>query len=125
MALQEIKLSTIAAAFFTILAATTYLQVKYWRNSITLFEHALEVTQNNYIAHHKLGEALKLQHNTVAAVKQYTEALRINPDFFATHLNLGIILRDEGKLNEAIGHFSKALRLKPDRAEPHFELGIH
>jgi len=121
---REIKLAAIAAAFFTIFAATTYLQVEYWRNSITLFEHALDVTYNNHIAHHKLGEALKLQNKTEAAAKHYSEALRIKPDFFATHLNIGILLRDEGKLNEAIDYFSRALRLKPDRAEPHFELGI-
>ncbi len=121
---REIKLATIAATLFAILAATTYLQVGYWRNSITLFEHALDVTYNNPIAHHKLGEALKLQNKTVAAAKHYSEALRIKPDIFLTHLNLGIILRDEGKLNEAIDYFSRALRLKPDRAEPHYELGI-
>ena len=121
---RGIKLATLTAALFAIFAATTYLQVGYWKNSITLFEHTLDVTSNNYIAHHKLGEALKLQNNTVAAAKHYSEALRINPDFFATHLNLGIILRDEGKLNEAIDYFSRALRLKPGRSEPHFELGV-
>ena len=122
--LREIKLATIATAFFAILASTTYLQVGYWRNSITLFEHVLDITTNNHIAHHKLGEALKLQNKTVAAAKHYSEALRIQPDFFAAHLNLGIILRDENWLNEAIDCFSKALRLKPDRAEPYFELGL-
>ena len=121
---REIKLGTLAAALFAILAVTTYSQVGYWRNSITLFEHALDVTNNNYIVQHKLGEALKLQNKTVAAAKHYSEALQIKPDFFPTRLNLGIILRDEGKLNEAIDCFSSALRLKPDRAEPHYELGI-
>lgn len=121
---KEIKLAAIAAAVFAILSAITYLQVGYWRNSITLFKHALDITYNNHIAHHKLGEALQLQNKTVAAAKHYSEALRIKPDFFETHLNLGIILRDEGKLNESIDYFSKALRLKSDRVEPYFELGI-
>ena len=121
---REIKLATMAVALFAILSAITYFQIGYWRNSITLFEHTLDVTYNNHIAHHKLGEALKLQNKTVAAAKQYSEALRIKPDFFATHLNLGIILRDEGKLNEAIDYFNRALRLKPDRAELHYELGV-
>jgi len=121
---RKIKLATIAVAFFAVLMATSCLQVGYWKNSITLFKHTLDVTYNNHIAHHKIGEALKLQNKTVAAAKHYSEALRIKPDFFATHLNLGIILRDEGKLNEAIYYFTRALRLKPDRAEPYYELGI-
>ena len=121
---RKIKLATIAVALLAILMATTYLQVGYWRNSITLFKHTLDVTYNNHIAHHKLGEALAVQGKTAAAARHYTEALRIKPDFFATHLNLGIILRDEGKLNEAIGHISKAISQKPDYAEAHNELGI-
>lgn len=121
---RKIKLATIAVALFAVLMATSCLQVGYWKNSITLFKHTLDVTYNNHIAHHKIGEALKLQNKTVAAAKHYSEALRIKPDFFATHLNLGIILRDEGKLNEAIYYFTRALRLKPDRAEPYYELGI-
>ena len=121
---REIKLATIAVSLFAVLMATSSLQVGYWKNSITLFKHALDVTYNNHIAHHKLGEALKLQNKTVAAAKQYSEALRIKPDLFATHLNWGIILRDEGKLNEALDHFSRALHLKPNRAEAYYELGI-
>ena len=121
---REIKLATIAVSLFAVLMATSSLQVGYWKNSITLFKHALDVTYNNHIAHHKLGEALNLQNKTVAAAKQYSEALRIKPDLFATHLNLGIILRDEGKLNEALDHFSRALHLKPNRAEAYYELGI-
>jgi tetratricopeptide (TPR) repeat protein len=121
---REIKLATIIVALLAILMATTYLQVGYWKNSITLFKHALDVTYNNHIAHHKLGEALAVQGKTAAAARHYTEALRIKPDFFATHLNLGIILRSEGKLNEAIGHISKVISQKPDYAEAHNELGI-
>lgn len=121
---REIKLSILAAAFFATLAATTYQQVGYWRNSITLFEHALDVTTNNYIAHQKLGEALKLQNKNAAAANHYLEALRIKPDMFATQLFLGMLLRDEGELNKAINHLSKALRLKPDRSEPYYELGV-
>jgi len=121
---REIKLAIIVAALFSILAMTTYLQVEYWKNGITLFKRALDVTYNNHIAHHKFGEALKLQNKPAAAAKHYSEALRIKPDFFATHLNLGILLRDEGKLNEARDTFTRASRLKPNRAEPFYELGI-
>jgi len=118
------KLAVIAAVILANFMVTTWLQVGYWRNSITLFKRAIDVTENNYIAHHKLGEALEAEDRTAAAVRHYSEALRIKPDFFATHLNLGIILRREGKLNIAIGHFLKVLNLKPDSVEAHNEMGI-
>ncbi len=121
---REIKLATIAAALLATLMVTTYLQVGHWSNSITLFERAIDVTDNNHIAHHKLGEALEAQDKTAAAIRHYSEALRIKPDFLATHLNLGVMLRGEGKLNEAIRHLSKVLSLKHDYVEAHNELGI-
>ena len=104
--------------------ATTYLQAGYWSDSITLFEHALDVTDNNYIAHHKLGEALEAEGKTDAAIRHYSETLRIRPDFVSTYLNLGVALRGQGKFNKAIDQFSKILRLKPDYAVAHKEIGI-
>ena len=121
---REIKLAILAAALFAIFATTTYLQVGYWRNSITLFENAVDVTKNNYVAHHKLGEALAVQGEIDKAIRHYSEALRIKPDFIAPHLNLGVTLREAGKLNEAADHFSAVLCLKSDSAEAQYELGI-
>ena len=121
---REIKLATLSAALISILMATTYLQAGYWTNSITLFEHALDVADNNYIAHHKLGEALEAEGKTDAAIRHYSETLRIRPDFVSTYLNLGVALRGQGKFNKAIDQFSKVLRLKPDYAVAHKELGI-
>jgi tetratricopeptide (TPR) repeat protein len=121
---REIKLTTIAAALLATLMVTSKLQVGHWRNSITLFEHAIEITDNNHIAHQKLGEALEAQGETAEAIRHYSEALRIKPDFLASHLDLGILLRGEGNLDEAIRHLSKVISLKPDYVEAHDELGI-
>jgi len=101
----------------------TWFQVKNWQNSITLFEHALDVTVDNSIAHINLGEALAGQGKIDAAVRHYYEALRIKPNLAAPHLNLGVALKEGGKLSEAINHFSKVLGLKSDCAEVHYELG--
>src|SRR5207248_6460203 len=43
----------------TIFFITTFRQIQLWQNTITLFDHALKVTQNNYMAHHLLGGALR------------------------------------------------------------------
>jgi tetratricopeptide (TPR) repeat protein len=101
----------------------TWFQVKHWENSITLFEHTLNVTEDNSIAHINLGEALAGQGRIDAAVRHYNEALRIKPNLAAPHLNLGVALKDEGNLSGAINHFTKVLGLKSDCAEAHYELG--
>lgn len=127
--LAGLRYKRIILAIFTIFVISaimiiTWFQVSCWKNSITLFENAVDVTKNNYVAHHKLGEALAVQGETDKAIKHYSEALRIKPDFIASHLNIGVTLRETGKFNEAVDHFSSVLRLKSDSAEAYYELGI-
>ena len=49
----------------------TWLQVPHWTNTITLFEHALDVTTNNYVAHNNLGIALAREGKTAEAMNHY------------------------------------------------------
>jgi len=101
----------------------TWFQVKNWQNSITLFEHALNMTTDNSVAHINMGVALSGQGKMDEAVRHYYEALRIKPNLTAPHLNLGVALKEGGKLSEAINHFTKVLGVKSDCAEAHYELG--
>lgn len=98
-------------------------QVGYWENSITLFERAIKVTSDNYVAHNNLGIALKDQGRVDDAIEQYSEALLINPDHARAHNNLGIALKEKGKIDNAIEHFNEALRIVPDFEEAHNNLG--
>jgi len=120
---RRIGFTVTIAAILAIMMITTRLQIRYWSNSVTLFEHALEITVDNCIVHAKLGEALAEQGKIDAAVRHYHEALRIKPDFVGPLLNLGVALKEKGELNEAINYFSKVLRMKSNRADAHYELG--
>jgi len=121
---KKIVLATTATALLLIFTAATWFQNKYWTNNVALFKHSLDVTNDNDVAHQKLGEALAAQGKTDEAVRHYYEALRIKPDLVAAHLNLGAALREKGKINEAVEHFSMALRAEPDCAEAYYELGV-
>jgi Flp pilus assembly protein TadD len=106
------------------LMSTSWAQVRHWKNSITLFEHALKVTKNNYIAHNNLGAALEKQGKIEDATVHYIEALRIKPYFADPLNNLGFILLEQGRNAEAISHFSRALQVRPNFAEAHNNLGV-
>ena len=43
------------------LGAVTYRQVGYWRDNVTLWTHAIEVTQDNFLAENNLGKVLLQQ----------------------------------------------------------------
>nr|NIQ74795.1 tetratricopeptide repeat protein [Gammaproteobacteria bacterium]NIQ90679.1 tetratricopeptide repeat protein [Deltaproteobacteria bacterium] len=72
---RKIGLATTGAALLSVLMVTTWLQVRYWKNGTRLFEHTLDVTSNNYVAHYTLGNALDRKGRTDDAIKHYQEAL--------------------------------------------------
>ena len=114
--------AVVSAILLSILIVTTWFQVKHWTNSIILFKHAINVTENNSVAHYNLGVALAKQGRTTEAIDHYTEVLKINPDYVGAHNNLGVALVEQGKIDEAIAHYRETLRIKPDDVEARYNI---
>jgi tetratricopeptide (TPR) repeat protein len=115
----------LAAGAVIVLSAlmfSTWTQVKYWQNSITLFEHAIQVTDNNYLAHNNLGVALSDAGKKEEAMAHYREAIRIKPSYENAYFNLGNNLSTQGRTDEAIVCYQEALRLRPNYAKAHNNL---
>ena len=106
------------------LAAVTWLQVRCWSNSITLYAHAIQVTRNNFLAHYALGDILAGKGKFEEAISHFAEAARIRPQKATLQNGLGRILASQGKFEEAIPHLTTALQIKPYFAEAHFNIGI-
>jgi tetratricopeptide (TPR) repeat protein len=120
----KIFLRTSGVIVLLILIILSWRQVGYWKNSITLFEHTLKVTSDNYLPHNNLGLALKKQGSIDEAIKHYEAALRIKPDYTKAHNNLGVALEEQGRIEDAIKHYEAALSIEPDYEEVHNNLGI-
>ncbi len=101
----------------------SWFQTTYWQNNVTLFQHALDVTEDNYLAHVSLGEALELQGHTKKAILHYEEALKIRPHYFLALYNLGEALGRQGRLDEAVSFLLEALSIDPKNADAHSTLG--
>jgi protein O-mannosyl-transferase len=107
------------------LSICTYIQQQYWRDTITLFEHALSVTENNYVAHYVIADPLRTKGRLKEAVDHYSQSLRIQPNGRYRALNgMGLALIDLGEFDEAIKNLKMALNIKPDSYEVHTNLGI-
>ena len=121
---RKIILGASALIVLSALSVCTRLQVRHWRSSITLFEHALEVTEDNYEAHFCIAEPLRRQGKNDEAIAHNSEALRIKPDYIEAHNGLGIALIEAGRPDEAVTHFTRALQLNPDCIEAKANLGV-
>ncbi|MGD0746000.1 MAG: tetratricopeptide repeat protein, partial [Verrucomicrobiota bacterium] len=98
-------------------------QTAYWRNSESLWTHALACTSDNSLAHNNLGLALFQKGAVHEAIAHFQKALEIAPNYALAHNNLGIALVQMGSMDEAITHYLKALQIDPDSASAHNNLG--
>ncbi len=107
-----------------ILSTLTHAQVPRWKNNLTLFQHAVEVTRDNYWAHYNLGLSLAKGKKYDRAFDHFKETIRIKPNEPDPYNNIGIILAKRGDLTGAINQFSEALRLDPNNQEARVNLRI-
>jgi tetratricopeptide (TPR) repeat protein len=102
----------------------TIRQTGYWKDSRALFEHAIEVTQNNFIAHNNLAYEYSDSRDFGTAKKHLQSALEINPASDVAWAKLATIRIDEGDLKGARDACMEALRWNTNSADAHANLGM-
>lgn len=113
-----------AILFLAVMGFLSWKQCGYWRNNLTLFNHALQVTENNYVAHHNLGMALFDQKKFKEAAEQYSEAIRLKPDEAVFRYNRGNAYRKLGQNQLAIEDYDKTISLKPYYTDAYHNRGL-
>jgi tetratricopeptide (TPR) repeat protein len=124
MPFRKIILSILAVAILSACAIATSIQLRYWKNSISLFEHTIAVTKDNAIIYNSYASVIGPLGEYEKAVKYLTEAVRIMPDFPEAHYNLGNALRNLGNFDEAVKQYNITLKLDPAYTSAHYALGL-
>jgi len=93
-------LTASAGILILTLMPITWIQVSHWKSSITIFKHAIRVTDKKYpgfsVVHNNLGIALLAEGKNEEAISHYKMAIKLNPDFAAAQKNLEtVLLRSE------------------------------
>jgi len=121
---RRIMLAVLAIAVLSAVVVSTSLQLRYWKNSFTLFEHTLDVTTSNFPIHSNYANVLSDLGKFEQAIEQFKKSLKLRPNSAQVHNNLGNTLRKLGRIDEAIEHYNKAIELKPDFSDAHYNLAI-
>ncbi len=116
--------SAAAGTVILVLMICAFIQVGYWKDSLTLFGHSISVTTGNYKAQNNLGLAFEAEGKLEEAVFHYSEAIRIRPSYPKSHANLAMVLGKQGKISEALPHFIETVRITPNDAKAQHNLGI-
>lgn len=110
-------LAVLALVAVAALAARTWRQIAVWRDTGTLFTHALAVTEQNWLAHLMLGQALGDQLDIEAALPHFEAARAALPGFFEAELNLGKARYARREFDAARAALEQALLLRPASGE--------
>lgn len=120
---RRIVFSVVSGAVLSVLIICTLQQVRYWQNSMALFEHALRVTGETPRVHYHMGVALTHGGKPDQAVKHFEYAIKGNPEFAEAYSYMGIALASQGKIDGAMAYFREALQRKRHDEMTHNNLG--
>ncbi len=121
---QSFVFPVLGCVILIALMACTYFQVGYWRNGVTLCEHALAIDKGNWIAHICRGDAYALAGDSAGAVAEYGRGLQLNPAAAVSARRLGAVLVRMGTLKEGARFYTTALRELPAVEGFHSNLGL-
>ena len=116
-------LAATAMAVIIALAICSYGQTAYWRDTETLWRHALDVSPDDYLARDNLGYTLLQKGKINEAIAEYEKAIQIKPGYARAHNNLGNALMQTGQLTEAAAQYQKVLELEPHDSQVHNNMG--
>lgn len=98
-------------AVLLVLAVLSFRQVGVWRDTSTLFLHAIAHTRKNHVAHSGYGTALFVEGRYEESLEQFEIAIELVPTYLSAHFNRGIVLAQLGRPEEAEREFLFAKQL--------------
>ena len=115
--------AAVAGASLTAFAVVAHLQVQRWSDTTTLFEHALAVTEGNYLAHKILGGEHWRAGRLEDAERSYLASLDLKNDWATTHNDIARLYRERDMRAQALRHFALAIRFDSTSVSALNELG--
>lgn len=110
---QKILLALLATFAISASAISSWRQTALWKNSIILFEHTLQVTENNWMALNNLGKAYLDTGRVDDALWCFQESVKVNPSYTVALVNLGALLAAKNRNREAHEILTRALQIDP------------
>jgi tetratricopeptide (TPR) repeat protein len=121
---QSIAASAAAIGVLAVLGTLTWQQSTVWRDTKTLWLHAIAVAPESSIAHYNLARLYEDQASLEQSLEHYRRAVENNPANADAQYNLARLLAKLGVEGEALGHYQSALRVRPTDVDARNNLGL-
>jgi hypothetical protein len=120
---------TVAAAGFVAIAGYAHVghaQVQYWRDTVTLWSHTAEATDdvNNFGVYFGLAEYLRANGRAADSIPVYEKSIAKNGAYVDARLGLVRSLVETGQTARAISALQETIALQPDAVETRMSLAL-
>jgi Tfp pilus assembly protein PilF len=119
---RRFVLGACAALVIGALVPVARAQVSYWRNSESLWTHAIAVNPRDGLAEFSLGDFFLAHDRAEEAVSHLNKAVSILPNYAPAHFQLAVALGNEGNVDAAISEYRKVLSLGSDTLAVRYNL---
>ncbi len=113
-AASNVALAVVSCLALAALSAVTFRQIGYWNDNVTLWSHAVAVTQGSFIAEDNLGGALLTEGKENEAMPHFRAAAALDSIDPMSRLNLAAYAQRQGHPQEAIDQYAKVLTMTRD-----------
>ncbi len=103
----------------------TSIQLSYWRSSLALFTHTIEVTSDNYAADDCLAKTLDNLGFKNEAAQFFEKAVSLEPNYPMAQFDLGMNLIERGDPMSASNHLATAVQLLPGNSVMQYDFGVY
>ena len=114
---------TVVALAIVVCMIRTRAEIVYWKNGETLWNRAVAVTKDNFMAHYLLGNILAAA-NPDQAFAEIQKSVAIYPDNADAQRDLAFLLQNAGRYPDAEVHFERAIQLEPQNGWAYHGFGI-
>lgn len=111
-------------AVICLLTTLAHVQASYWKDSDTLYKHALAVTEKNHHMEFNYANLLDRRGEHTEAAKHFIKAIEADPGHYKAMVNLGNIYNRRNRVNEALAYYDKAIALNNTYAPAYANRGI-
>ena len=119
---RQLILGAAAALVLGLAIFRAWDQASFWRDSESVWSHALAVANDNDLAHERLASALLDKNRPDEAIVQAQLALNLWGNDASAESDFGVALARRGQPEAALPHFQKALELDPHLSRIHYNI---
>ncbi len=113
-----------ASLVVAVLGTLTFRQTAHWKDSLSVYRHALDAGAEHHFLYNNMGLALLEKGRLDQAARSFGRAIDLAPENARAHMNLGLVYSERGLHERAVRMYEKAIQFDPGYADAYDNLAI-